>query len=365
MRSDFVKSMDWRKDSLELLDQRKIPKSKEYIQCKSLEEVIHAIKEMIVRGAPAIALSGLFGIVLYLKSLSKKPEYSELKAKLDELLASRPTAVNLRLALQSFQTIISSENFSKLSLNDLILDAENFALNEFSKDLETNISIARNGMEIFKNKNAPLEFITHCNTGAIATAGVGTAIGVFRALKSENIPFHVYVDETRPYLQGSRLTAWELMEENISCTILADNMAGWLMNEKNIDAVIVGADRIASNGDTANKIGTYSLAILAKEHNVPFYVAASATSFDFKIKSGKEIKIEMRDETELTQYSFLKNSQGKNLIEEGIFSPIGARAINPSFDITPAKYITGIITERGVISPVSENLIQSMMSKTF
>jgi methylthioribose-1-phosphate isomerase len=354
--------MIWKEDHLLLLDQRKIPRTKEYLDCKSLDDVIIAIKLMVVRGAPAIALSGIFGLVLFLKHSPIKPTYTELQTKVNELLQSRPTAVNLRFAIKEFNEVLSENFFNENSLETCIEKANTFAKKIFSEDLEINRKISTNGAALFSPQNNKLSFITHCNTGAIATSGIGTAIGVFRALRDIGIDLTIFVDETRPYLQGSRLTAWELKEEKISYKIITDSMAGWVMSSHNIDAVIVGADRIAANGDTANKIGTYSLAILAKEHRVPFYVAASTNSFDYTLSDGSGIVIEMRPEEELTQYSFLKNENGTNLIPEGIFSPIGARALNPSFDVTPAKYITGIITEKGVITPItSENIAKIML----
>ena len=206
-----------------------------------------------------------------------------------------------------------------------------------------------------------LSILTHCNTGALATAGHGTAIGILRTLRDSGFRLTVYAGETRPYHQGSRLTSWELMQEGIECFIIADSMAGWLCKSRKIDAVIVGADRIAPNGDTANKIGTYSLSIIAKEHSIPFYIAATSVSFDFTIRTGEEINIEMRPEDELTRNSFLKDSDGKFYIPEGVLSPLGAKALNPGFDVTPAKYISAIVTEKGIISPVNEEKIRMIL----
>ena len=355
------KSINWTGSSLILLDQRKIPFSREYLECNSLELVITAIKQMIVRGAPAIALSGMYGIALYLLGINKKPEYLELENKLKSLLDSRPTAVNLKLAIERYSSVINKEKFNSSSLENLTSETISFANLIFKEDLDVNSQIANNGTLLFPENQKNISILTHCNTGALATAGIGTAIGVMRALKKKGYNLTVYASETRPYHQGSRLTAWELKEEEIECFIIGDSMSAWLMNDRKIDAVLVGADRITKNGDTANKIGTLSHAIIAQNFKVPFYVAASSTSFDFNIENGNDIHIEMRAEDELTQNSFLKDENGKNYIPKGVLSPLGAKALNPSFDVTPSKYITGIITEKGVISPVNQNNIKSIV----
>jgi methylthioribose-1-phosphate isomerase len=355
------KSINWTGKSLILLDQRKIPFSREFLECKSLEMVIFAIKNMIVRGAPAIALSGIYGIALYLLEIKEKPDFLEFEERLKNLLESRPTAVNLKLALERYSSLISKEKFNNNSLENITSETIEFANLIFNEDLEVNRRIANNGTFLFPEDKKNISILTHCNTGALATAGIGTAIGVIRALKNKGYNLTVYASETRPYHQGSRLTAWELKEEEIECFIIGDSMSAWLMNDRKIDAVLVGADRITKNGDTANKIGTLSHAIIAKNFNIPFYVAASSTSFDFNLENGNQIHIEMRSEDELTQNSFLKDENGKNYIPQGVLSPLGAKALNPSFDVTPSKYISGIITEKGVISPVNINNIKSII----
>ncbi len=362
MKNQFPKSIDWRGDSLFLLDQRKIPYSKEFLQFKTLEEVIDAIKLMIVRGAPAIALSGIYGLTLYLQKCQTKPHYDEFLQKTKNLLQSRPTAVNLKLAIEEYLQIIDPKYFEKTELSELQMKSEEIANRFFAEDLETNRNISIHGANLF---GAPREIsiLTHCNTGGIATAGIGTALGIIRELRNRGFKVTVYADETRPYHQGSRLTAWEMEEEGIDCFIIADSMSGWLLKSKKIDAVIVGADRIASNGDTANKIGTYNLAIVAKEHNVPFYVACSKTSFDVNLENGDGIEIEMRPEEELTQNSFLKDENGNIIYKKGILSPVHARALNPSFDVTPNKFIKAIIMEKGAIHPVSKEEIQKVISR--
>ncbi len=351
-----MKSIDWKGSSLLLLDQRKLPKEKKYIEHKNLEEVISSIQNMVVRGAPAIAISGIFGFVLYLKSLSKKPEYREVLEKLNLLLQSRPTAVNLKIAIQEYLNVFHEAYWNQVELERILQESEKFALSLFENDVHTNQKISSYGANLF-GKARKINLVTYCNTGAIATAGIGTALGVIRELHSRNFEVHVYACETRPYHQGSRLTTWELMEEGINVQLICDNMVGWLMHTQTIDSVLVGADRIARNGDTANKIGTYSLSIIAKAHNVPFYVAASESSFDLSISTGKQIQIEMRDPREITQNSFLKDELGEPIYPPGLLAPVGVKVLNPAFDVTPHENITGIITEKGVISPVEEKNI--------
>jgi methylthioribose-1-phosphate isomerase len=356
-----LKSMQWNENTLVLLDQRKIPFSREYIVCKTLDDVIDSIKKMVVRGAPAIALAGMYGISLYLINLKQKPTYIDLKSQLEKLLQSRPTAVNLKLAIERYISLVSEDIFNSNSLDYIVKETILYSDTIFKEDYSTNKNIAINGALIFEKYDKKLSILTHCNTGALATAGIGTAIGIFRELRDKGYNLTIYASETRPYHQGSRLTAWELKEEAIECFIIADSMSAWLMNDRKIDAVIVGADRITSRGDTANKIGTFSHSIIAKQFSVPFYIAASSTSFDFNIKYGSEIHIEMRSEDELTQNSFLKDENGKNYIPEGVLAPIGAKALNPSFDVTPAENLTGIITEKGIISPVNEENIKKVL----
>jgi methylthioribose-1-phosphate isomerase len=362
MNSGF-QSIIWKGQSLELLDQRKIPKKKEYIQIQNLSETIVAIQEMAVRGAPAIAITGIYGLVLELKSKNHKPEYKEFLKYSQMILESRPTAVNLKFALDGFLNLFPEEKWNSLHYPEILERAENYANQIFSEDLEQNLKIGKLGAGLFHKKIKELTLITHCNTGALATTGHGTALGVIRSLRDLGYKLLVYADETRPYHQGSRLTAFELMEEKIECNIITDSMAAWVMQNRKVDAVIVGADRIARNGDTANKIGTYSLAIVAKAHSIPFYVAATSTGFDLNLSDGSKIPIEMRSPDEVLRNSVLKNSEGKPLLEEGILSPKGAMAINPSFDVTPAHYIAAIITEKGIISPVTEENVIKIIKR--
>ncbi|MEM7182145.1 MAG: S-methyl-5-thioribose-1-phosphate isomerase [Spirochaetota bacterium] len=359
-----VKSIIWKGDSLHLLDQRALPKQEKYVVVQNLSDTVIAIKSMVVRGAPAIAITGLFGLVLFAKTFSRKPTWEEWLQALEELLNSRPTAVNLKLAVENVSNSLKPMH-SEFSQESLISYLEEQALEYYSSDLQTNALILKNGVALLREllKKDSISIITHCNTGALATAGIGTALGIIRGLHRSGLKVTVYADETRPYHQGSRLTAWEMQQEGIDCYIIADSMAAWLMKEREIDAVIVGADRIASNGDTANKIGTYNLSVVAREHSVPFYIAASESSFDFTITNGAEIVIEMREPAELTQNSFLKDKKGQCILAEGVLAPVGAKALNPSFDVTPSDNITAIVTEKGVIQPVSTEIIATTIQE--
>jgi methylthioribose-1-phosphate isomerase len=307
--SDAVQPIRWKGDRLELLDQRLLPDKTEYVTCRSAEEVAQAIRDMVVRGAPAIGCAAAFGVVL---GNGSKEGY-EILAK------SRPTAVNLFWALDRMKKAKD-------------LEAEARAI--FEEDIAANRAIGRLGAELIRERS---RVMTHCNTGALATAGYGTALGVIRASKSKNIS--VIANETRPYLQGARLTAWELVQEGIPCTLITDSMAGYMMARGEVDVVIVGADRIAANGDVANKIGTYPLAVLARRHGIPFYVAAPCSTFDPTIADGSHIPIEERPAAEVTGY------RGSR------WAPEGVSVRNPAFDVTPAELITGIICEKGIASP--------------
>jgi methylthioribose-1-phosphate isomerase len=307
--SEEIQPIRWRGDRLELLDQRLLPEKTEYVACRSAEEVAQAIRDMVVRGAPAIGCAAAFGVVLGKGS----------RKSFDILAKSRPTAVNLFWALERMK---KAQN----------LEAEAGAI--FEEDLAANRAMGKLGAELIPDG---ARVMTHCNTGALATAGYGTALGVIRASKGKNIS--VIANETRPYLQGARLTAWELVQEGIPCTLITDSMAGHLMSRGEVDVVIVGADRIAANGDVANKIGTYPLAVLAKRHGIPFYVAAPLSTFDPKIPDGSHIPIEERPAAEVTGYRGTR------------WAPEGVSVRNPAFDVTPAELVTAIISEKGIASP--------------
>jgi methylthioribose-1-phosphate isomerase len=318
-----VEPMRWHGDRLELLDQRLLPDQTVYVTCRTAEEVAQAIRDMVVRGAPAIGCAAAFGVVL-----SKgAPQAYEVLAK------SRPTAVNLFWALERMK-----------KAKDLRAEAEAI----FAEDLAANRTMGKLGAELIPEG---ARVMTHCNTGALATAGHGTALGVIRSARDKKIS--VIANETRPYLQGARLTAWELVQEGIPCTLITDSMAGHLMSRGEVDVIVVGADRIAANGDVANKIGTYQLAVLAKRHGIPFYVAAPLSTFDPNIPDGSHIEIEERPGTEVTGYGQTR------------WAPQGVAVRNPAFDVTPAELITGIICEKGVVlQPNRERLAWLLDSKT-
>jgi methylthioribose-1-phosphate isomerase len=307
-----VEPIRWRGTRLELLDQRLLPDKKIYLVCRTAEQVAKAIRDMVVRGAPAIGVAAAFGVVL-----------GRGTAKAYEVLrASRPTAINLFWALDRMKKA---------------RDLEGEARAIYEEDLATNRALGERGAEVIPER---ARVMTHCNTGALATAGHGTALGVVRSAKGKKVS--VIACETRPYLQGARLTAWECMQEGIPCTLITDNMAGHLMSRGEVDVVIVGADRIAANGDVANKIGTYALAVMAKRHGIPFYVAAPLSSFDPKIPDGSHIPIEERPASEVLGYRELR------------WAPKGVRVRNPAFDVTPAELITGIICEKGIVAAERE-----------
>ena len=315
-----VQPIRWKGDRLELLDQRLLPDKTVYVTCRTADEVATAIRDMVVRGAPAIGCAAAFGVVLGKGS----------KQAFDALSKSRPTAVNLFWALDRMKKAKD-------------LEAEAVAI--FEEDIAANRAMGKLGAELIP-ENARI--MTHCNAGALATAGYGTALGIIRASKGKNIS--VIANETRPYLQGARLTAYELVQEGIPCTLITDSMAGHLMSRGEVDVVVVGADRIAANGDVANKIGTYSLAVLAKRHGIPFYVAAPLSSFDLSISEGSKIPIEERGAEEVTGY------------RETRWAPQGVSVRNPAFDVTPAELITGIICEKGVVMHPTREKLQSLIS---
>lgn len=348
MSSLSFSPISWENGTLVLLDQRLLPQKKTFLQITSMEETISAIRDMAVRGAPAIAIAGIFGIALHAKQRSGPVSANEIESVLQTMKESRPTAVNLTYALA-----LAGEKVSKVeNWQDTFLVWESFAKELMLNDLRDNQKLGLQGVKLFDPNQETFHIITHCNTGALATAGHGTALGVIRSLRDAGKKVIVYADETRPFLQGSRLTAFEMMEEGIECYIITDGMSGWLMGSRKIDAVLVGCDRVARNGDTANKIGTYNLAIVALAHSVPFYVCATKESFDLKLETGASIPIEMRREEEVTRYDFIKDVSGNVFIEPGMTSPMGARALNPSFDVTPAKYIRSFITEFGSFPPI-------------
>ncbi len=322
--------------TLYLLDQTKLPQVMETVVCRSVDQVAHAIRVMIVRGAPAIGATAAYGMAIAAHQASDdslRSMKAQLRGAKELLAATRPTAVNLFWALQRIEKIIVQAQGSGHELAQAIEDeAQKIA----AQDVEINRNLARYGAHLIPDGAGVL---THCNTGALATVGYGTALGVIRAAHEAGKRIHVYADETRPFWQGARLTAYELMTEQIPATLITDSMAGFVMQQGKVHAVIVGADRVTRNGDVANKIGTYSLAVLAREHEIPFYVAVPLSTIDMSLASGAEIIIEERPASEVTHV------HGHRMAPEGV------NVYNPAFDITPHRYVTALITEVGVIRP--------------
>ncbi len=336
----------WEDDAFYLLDQRRLPWEETWLLCKTWEDTFSGIKEMVVRGAPAIGITAAFGMVLGAREVKKRGEdaFSELLSIGQRLKEARPTAVNLRWAVERVLDAIKGVPGDRLYEKAL-----KEALSIWKEDCKANILMGRFGGKLLPEKGGVL---THCNAGALATGGYGTALGVIRGGIRLGKGLRVFSDETRPWLQGSRLTCWELSKDGIPVTLNVDSASGLLMRRGLIKAAVVGADRIARNGDVANKIGTYNVAVLCKENGIPFYVAAPSSTFDKDAASGDDIPIEERDEREVLYFS------EKNM------APNGVSAYNPVFDITPSKLITSIITEKGVLEPPYERDISSKIFGT-
>lgn len=344
----------WNGAVLQLLDQRLLPGEECYVDCRTLEDVKECIVSMVVRGAPAIGITAAFGLLLAARQYNEpffQPQqaaefsFPTFQANLDSagalLKEARPTAVNLAWGVE--RMLRKSRSLKDVSPARLITVLEKEARAIFAEDIAVNKKIGKHGAGLIAD---PFTILTHCNAGALATAGYGTALGVIRSAFYQGKKIKVYVDETRPFLQGSRLTAWELQKEGIPFSLIVDGAAGYYIHRGKVNCIIVGADRIAANGDVANKIGTYSLAVLAKENNVPFYVAAPFSTVDLSISGGREIIVEERDADEITKF------QGHRL------APPGAAAKNPAFDITPAELITAVITEYGIIEHPDKEKMQ-------
>jgi len=333
----MLKSIEWKNGKVVILDQTLLPHRIEYIECSDYREVRDAIKKLGIRGAPAIGIAAAMGIALGASNL-RTEDRKEFLASIDlimkEMLETRPTAVNIRWAVERLRKIININN--KTSVSELKELIKKEAIKILEEDIETNRAIGLNGVVLIKEN---MNILTHCNAGALATGGYGTVTAPMFIARERGIKFHVFVDETRPVLQGARLTTLELMNAGIDCTLITDNSAGALMKKRLIDMVLVGADRITKKGDVANKIGTYSLAVLARENRVPFYVAAPVSSIDFTILDGNDIPIEERPEEEVTTVMGVR------------IAPEGVKALNMAFDVTPSDYITGIITEKGIFRP--------------
>jgi len=328
------KTIEWVDEKIKLLDQTKLPHQEVYLECEDYHTVADAIKTMKVRGAPAIGVAAAMGIALGAQNLQQKNMeafLSKLQKIFDEFAATRPTAVNLFWAIERMKK--KAKESGAGSVEELKTQLKKEALLIAQEDEEINRRMGALGATLIEDGD---NILTHCNAGALATFNFGTALGVIRAAHAGGKRIHVYVDETRPLLQGARLTAWELMKEKIPMTLITDNMAGFFMFKGKIDKVFVGADRIAANGDTANKIGTYSVAVLARENKVPFYVVAPTSTIDLSIRSGEDIPIEERPAEEVTSVLGTK------------IAPPNVRVANPSFDITPYSYVTAIVTENGI-----------------
>src|SRR5256885_2107336 len=339
----MIKTLEWTGGGVRFLDQTKLPTEESYATCRTYQEVAEAIRSMVVRGAPAIGVAAAMGVALGVRDSSAR-NAQELRRDFEEissvLAATRPTAVNLFWALERMRG--KFEALENQNLGDIKQALVEEAQRMHAEDIAANQAMGRHGATLMPASGGVL---THCNAGALATAGYGTALGVIRSAVEQGKKIHVYADETRPFLQGSRLTAWELMKDGIPTTVIADNMAGAMMKQGKIGAIVVGADRIAANGDVANKIGTYTVAVLAKEHGIPFYVAAPISTIDLATPDGSKIPIEQRNRTEVTHIA------GK------LITPEGVGVENPAFDVTPAKYVTAIVTERGIArAPYDESL---------
>jgi methylthioribose-1-phosphate isomerase len=331
-----IKTIEWTDEGVRMIDQRKLPTVEEYPVFKTYRDVAEAIRVMVVRGAPAIGVAAAMGVALGVRNSNARnlTEFrEEFKQITDTLGATRPTAVNLFWALDRMKRVfreIAEGGADRQKIAERLIQE---ALAIQTEDIESNKRLGMFGQELLPNSGTVL---THCNAGALATAGYGTALGVIRAGVENGKRLRVLADETRPFLQGSRLTAWELSKDDIDVRVISDNMAGSFMRSGIIDAVIVGADRIAANGDVANKIGTYSVAVLAKQHEIPFYVAAPFSTLDFNIPDGSHIPIEQRDPAEVTHIA------GVRVVPDGV------SVFNPAFDVTPHPLVTAIITDRGV-----------------
>jgi methylthioribose-1-phosphate isomerase len=339
----MIKTVEWTDAGVRFIDQTKLPTEETYVTCTTYQQVADAIRTMIVRGAPAIGVTAAMGVALGVRDSQAKdlPElirdFERISA---ELASTRPTAVNLFWGIRRMK-----DKFEQLSprpipqiKQELVAEAQRMLV----EDIAANQAMGQHGAVLLPASGG---ILTHCNAGALATCGYGTALGVIRAAVASGKNLHVFADETRPFLQGSRLTAWELMKDNIPTTVISDNMAGAMMRLGKINAVVVGADRIAANGDVANKIGTYTVAVLAKEHDIPFYVAAPFSTVDLETPDGSQIPIEQRSAREVTHMA------GKQI------TPDGVKIENPAFDVTPHRYVSAIITERGVArEPYAESL---------
>jgi methylthioribose-1-phosphate isomerase len=347
----MIKTIEWTDDGVRMIDQRKLPTEELYPVFHTHQEVAQAIKDMVIRGAPAIGVAAAMGVAVGLRS-SKAETVEGLERELEEICqvisAARPTAINLFWGVDRMKRRFAEAKSQTQSIDAIKTMLVEEAKRVCEEDIAINRLMGQQGASLIPNG---ANILTHCNAGTLATAGYGTALGVIRAAVEQQKRVHVLVDETRPFLQGARLTAWELHKDNIPVTLITDNMAGYFMKAGKVDCVVVGADRIAANGDVANKIGTYSVAVLAKAHGIPFYVAAPISTLDLSLASGDQIPIEQRPTTEVTQ------------ISQKTIAPEGIEVANPAFDVTPHEHITAIITERGVVRPPYTESLRALVSQ--
>ncbi len=348
--SSTVETLRWRNHRIEMIDQRILPGRIEYPGYDSAAGVAEAIRSMVIRGAPAIGCAAAYGIAVEALRLAARPQADfarGLETAFEILAASRPTAVNLFWALDRMRKLLRTLDGQPAAALAQRLLEEAHAIT--AQDIDINRRMGKYGAALLPDKSRVL---THCNAGALATAGHGTALGVIRSAVAAGKTLMVYADETRPFLQGARLTAWELVQEKIPVTLITDNMSGHLMSRGEIDVVVVGADRVAANGDVANKIGTYMVAVLARRHNIPFYVACPLSTIDLSIASGNQIPIEERPAAEVRGFGGVE------------WAPAGASIRNPAFDVTPVELVTGLITEMGVVTAPDQQKIAALFSQS-
>ena len=338
----MVNTIEWTDAGVVMIDQTKLPAEETFVTCTTYDEVADAIRTMVIRGAPAIGCAAAMGVAIGVQKATDDNLDAQVDDICETLAATRPTAVNLFWAIERMRGLyntLRSDGVEPAAIRARLIDEAKEVLRD---DIEINKAMGRHGAALLPHGGTVM---THCNAGALATGGYGTALGVIRAAVESGNPVAVMANETRPFMQGSRLTVWELQQDNIPVTLLTDNMAGHMMQRGEVNAVVVGADRIASNGDVANKIGTYSVAVLAKENGIPFYVAAPISTLDMNLESGDQIPIEERSPDEVTQ---IRGHQ---------IAPLETQVKNPAFDVTPNRYVSAIITERGVArAPFSETL---------
>jgi len=345
----MFETIAWTNDGVRMIDQRVLPGIESYIVCKAWQEVAEAIRNMTIRGAPAIGVAAAMGIALGVERSAAKDNdalEAEFNVICKEMAATRPTAVNLFWAIARMRALYEHINDRRLTEIRAALVAE--AERVLEEDIAICKAIGKNGASVVPETGSVM---THCNAGALATGGYGTALGVIRAAIEGGRAMHVYSCETRPFLQGARLTVWELQQDGIPVTLITDNMAGHVLKSGKVGMIVVGADRIAANGDVANKIGTYSLAVLAKENGIPFYVAAPISTLDLTLASGDEIPIEQRSASEVTHVFGVQ------------VAPAGIMVENPAFDVTPNRYVAGIITEHGVARPPYTESLKKLASQ--